>query len=154
VQDDIWLPVSHKFEINIGIMGFKADAGYGSSVKYTSVKPNLSLQKPAALSNPYADRSLTNRNNQDTVVSNSKQQINKILEKDKLSNRDMVKLARLMKKESGLSLSDSGKKQLEIKDNTTQIVEKDANKRDSSYWAGVRPIPLSDIEMHSLRIQR
>jgi hypothetical protein len=64
----------------------------------------------------------------------------------------MVKLARLMKKESGLSLSDSGKKQLEIKDNTTQIVEKDANKRDSSYWAGVRPIPLSDIEMHSLKI--
>ena len=34
VQDDIWMPVSHKFEINIGIMGFKADAGYGSSVKY------------------------------------------------------------------------------------------------------------------------
>jgi hypothetical protein len=152
VQDDIWLPVSHKFEINIGIMGFKADAGYGSSVKYTLVKPNLSLQKPAALSNPYSDKSPTNRNNQDTVVSDSKQQINKILEKDKLSNRDMVKLARLMKKESGLSLSDSGKKQLEIKDNTTQIVEKDANKRDSSYWAGVRPIPLSDIEMHSLKI--
>jgi Family of unknown function (DUF5686)/CarboxypepD_reg-like domain len=152
VQDDIWMPVSHKFEINIAIIGFKADAGYGSSVKYTSVKPNLSLQKPAALSNPYSDKSLTNRNNQDTVVSDSKQQINKILEKDKLSNRDMAKLARLMKKESGLSLSDSGKKQLEIKDNTTQIVEKDANKRDTSYWAGVRPIPLSDIEMHSLKI--
>ena len=28
------MPVSHKFEINIGIIGFKADAGYGSSVKY------------------------------------------------------------------------------------------------------------------------
>ena len=28
------MPVSHKFEINIGIMGVKADANYGSSVKY------------------------------------------------------------------------------------------------------------------------
>jgi hypothetical protein len=152
VQDDIWMPVSHKFEINIGIIGFKADAGYGSSVKYTEVRPNLSLQKPAALLNSLSVSPEANRPNPDTIVSKSKQQINRILEKDKLSNRDMAKLARLMKKESDGSISDSGKTHLEIKDNTTRIVDKDANKRDSSYWAGVRPIPLSDIEIRSLRI--
>jgi hypothetical protein len=38
VLEDIWMPVSHKFEINIGIIGFKADVGYGSSVKYTEVR--------------------------------------------------------------------------------------------------------------------
>jgi hypothetical protein len=152
VQDDIWMPVSHKFEINIGIIGFKADAGYGSSVKYTEVRPNLSLQKPAALSADYSDRSSTNHNTSDTIIPKSRQQINKILEKDKLSNRDMVKLSRLMEKESERSVNDSGRKSLEIKDHTTQIVEKDANKRDSSYWANIRPIPLSDIEIRSLRI--
>ena len=56
VQDEIWMPVSHKFEINIGIIGFKADAGYGSSVKYIEVKPNLSLQKPKAISTDYSGR--------------------------------------------------------------------------------------------------
>jgi hypothetical protein len=152
VQDDIWMPVSHKFEINIGIIGFKADAGYGSSVKYTEVRPNLSLQKPAALSADYSDRSSTNHNTSDIIIPKSRQQINKILEKDKLSNRDMVKLSRLMEKESERSVNDSGRKSLEIKDHTTQIVEKDANKRDSSYWANIRPIPLSDIEIRSLRI--
>ena len=40
VQEQIWMPVSHKFEINISIIGFKADAGYGGSVKYIEVKPN------------------------------------------------------------------------------------------------------------------
>src|SRR5450759_767004 len=50
VQDDIWMPVSHKFEINVGIMGFKADASYGGSVKYIEVKPNLALQKPKTIS--------------------------------------------------------------------------------------------------------
>jgi len=64
----------------------------------------------------------------------------------------MVKLSRLMEKESERSVNDSGRKSLEIKDHTTQIVEKDANKRDSSYWANIRPIPLSDIEIRSLRI--
>jgi hypothetical protein len=152
VQDDIWMPISHKFEINIGIIGFKADAGYGSSVKYTEVRPNLSLQKPAALSADYSDRSSTNHNTSDTIIPKSRQQINKILEKDKLSNRDMVKLSRLMEKESERNVNDSDGKSLEIKDHTTQIVEKDAGKRDSSYWANIRPIPLSDIEIRSLRI--
>jgi hypothetical protein len=151
VQDDIWMPVSHKFEMNIDIIGFKADAGYGSSVKYAEVKPNLSLQKPAALTTGYSGKAETNSKTSDSIVSKSKQKINKILGKDQLSNRDMVKLAKLMGKESEGSLKDSSKKDLEIKDNT-KIVEKDANKKDSSYWAMIRPIPLSDIEIRSLKI--
>jgi hypothetical protein len=152
VQDDIWMPVSHKFDINIGIMGFKADAGYGSSVKYLTVKPNVSLQKPASISTDYQARALNNQKVSDTVVSKSKQQINKLLEKDRLTNRDMVKLSRLMEKESAASLHDSSKNSLEIKDRTKHIVEKDAGKKDSSYWAKIRPIPLSDIETRSIRI--
>jgi hypothetical protein len=148
VQDEIWMPVSHKFEINIGIIGFKADAGYTSSVKYSEVKPNLTLQKPASLTAVFPVKAEIKPS--DTIVSKSKQQINKILEKDKLSNRDMFKLSKLMEKESKASV-DSGKKSLEIKDRTTHIIEKDANKRDSTYWAKIRPIPLSSIELKSIR---
>jgi hypothetical protein len=152
VQDDIWMPVSHKFEINIGIMGFKADAGYGSSVKYLEVNPNLALQKPKTISTDYTGRTGTSTSKPDTVVTKSKKQIEKILEKDQLSNRDMVKLARLMEKESEKSIPDSSKKNLEIIDKTTHIIEKDAANKDSAYWAAIRPIPLSDIEIRSLRI--
>jgi hypothetical protein len=151
VQDDIWLPVSHKFEINISIVGFKADVGYGGSVKYLTVKPNLALQRPATISTNYTGKVQPAVNPSDTVVTKNKQQINKILEKDNLSNRDMVKLARLMEKESEKSITDTSKKSLEIKDRTTHIVEKDAAKKDSAYWAAIRPIPLSDIEIKSLR---
>ena len=152
VQDEIWMPVSHKFEINIGVIGFKADAGYGGSVKYIEVKPNLALQKPKTISTNYTGRTGSTENTPDTVVTKTKQQIDKILEKDQLSNRDMVKLARLMEKESEKSIDDSSRKNLEIKDNTTHIIEKDANRKDSAYWAEIRPIPLSDIEIRSLRV--
>ncbi len=147
VQDEIWMPVSHKFEINIGIIGFKADAGYTSSVKYSEVKPNLMLQKPSTLTAALPSKAQLKP---DTVVSKSKEQINKILGKDKLSNRDMFKLSKLMEKESQASV-DSGKKSLEIKDHTIHTVEKDANKKDSTYWAKIRPIPLSDVELRSIR---
>ena len=64
----------------------------------------------------------------------------------------MVKLSRLMEKESEKSVDDSIRNNLEIKDNTTHIIEKDAAKKDSAYWAEIRPIPLSDMEMRSIRI--
>lgn len=152
VQDDIWLPVSHKFDINIGIVGFKADAGYGSSVKYLNVKPNLALAKPKTISTDFTGKPVKVSAADTVTVTKTKQQIEKLLEKDQLTNRDMVKLSKLMDKESKNSLPDSSKKSLEIKDNTTHIIEKDANKKDSAYWAQVRPIPLSEVEVRSLRV--
>ena len=152
VQDDIWMPVSHKFEINISIIGVKADAGYGGSVKYLEVKPNLALERPKTISTDYGGRKAAKATIPDTAVTKTKNQINKILEKDKLSNRDMIKLSRLMEKESEKSLGDSSNKSLEIKDHTTRVIEKDANKKDSTYWASIRPIPLSDVEIKTLRI--
>jgi hypothetical protein len=152
VQDEIWMPVSHKFEMNISIFGFKADAGYGSSVKYLEVKPNLALSKPRTISTDYSGRQTAAVIKTDTAVTKAKKQIDKILEKNELSNRDMVKLSRLMEKESEKSIPGRNRDSLEIKDHTTHIIEKDAGKKDSTYWAAIRPIPLSDIELRSLRV--
>jgi hypothetical protein len=152
VQDDIWMPVSHKFEVNIGIVGFKADAGYAVSVKYNDVRPNTALQKPRIISPEYTARNISAEPAADTARSKTKKQIDKILDKEELSNRDMVKLSRLMEKESEKSVSDSVRNNLEIKDNTTHIIEKDAAKKDSAYWSEIRPIPLSELEIRSLRI--
>jgi hypothetical protein len=152
VQDDIWMPVSNKFDIKISIIGFKANGGYGSSIKYEEVLRNNDLKKPPLLSAGFADRQSPSKARSDTVVSKARMQIEKILSKDELSNRDMTRLASLMEKESRNSQSDSVKKSLEVKDKTTYIIEKDARKKDSTYWAETRPIPLSESEMKSLHI--
>ncbi len=34
----------------------------------------------------------------------------------------------------------------EIEDKTTYIIEEDATSKDTSYWAEVRPIPLTEEE--------
>ena len=152
VQDGIWMPVSDKFEINIGIIGFKADAGYAVSVKYDLVKPNLSLQRPKIIVPPVGEQNKTAEHAPDTSKTKTSKQITRILSKEELTNRDMVKLSRLMEKESEKSIPDSSRNNLEIKEKTTHIIEKDAAKKDSAYWAEMRPIPLSDIEMRSIRI--
>lgn len=152
VQNNIWMPVSHKFRVDIDIMGFKAEAGYGGSVKYIDVKPNLTLRKPETITTNYTGKVVKQPARPDSVISKNQSQISKILEKDEITNRDMARLSRLMEKESEKSRADSAKKSLEIKDNTTRTIEKDAAKKDSAFWATIRPIPLSEAEIRSVQI--
>ncbi|HEX2919759.1 MAG TPA: DUF5686 and carboxypeptidase regulatory-like domain-containing protein [Bacteroidales bacterium] len=148
IEEGIWMPVSHNFDIDLSIVGVQADITYSSSVKYTEVKPNLTLKKPQTITTNPATKYL-----KEPLPSNkTEEQINKILEKDDLTNRDMVKLSKLMEKKSDESRSDSARKSLEIVDNTITKVEKGAGKKDSAYWAAIRPIPLSDAEKRSITL--
>jgi hypothetical protein len=146
VEEDIWMPVSHQIDINLKIFGFRADVGYTSSVKYLDVRPNDKLDKPHDISTGFAG----SYSYRDTSKSKSAREIERILQKDELSNRDMVRLSKLMDRETTASRPDSTRS-LEIKDNTTKIIDEGAGKKDSSYWAAIRPIPLSEIELRSLQ---
>jgi hypothetical protein len=147
VQEDIWMPVSHQFEIDLSILGFRAEIGYAGSVKYDEVRPNTSLEKPSEIATGFPGR----YESKDTVKSKAEVQIERILQKDEMTNRDMVRLSNLMKKESETSIADTLGKNLEIRDNSFKIVEKDAGKKDSTWWAEIRPIPLSENELKSVR---
>jgi hypothetical protein len=152
VEENIWMPVSHKFEINIAIIGFRADAGYGSSIKYLDVEPNHNLEKPQSLTADYTGNLIRPKPIQDNEISKTGEKIENILAKEELTNRDMIKLSNLMKKQTEESIPDSIKNNLEIKDKTTYVIDEDAGKKDSTYWAEIRPIPLSDAESKSIRI--
>jgi hypothetical protein len=148
VQEELWMPVSHQFDIDLDILGFKAAVGYTSSVRYLDVKPNDKLQKPDDIASGFA-RTV---NTGDSAKTKTKLEIERILQKDELTKREMVKLSRLMEKETVKSQGDSASKSLEIKNNTIKIIEEGAGKKDSTYWAAIRPIPLSEIELRNMRV--
>ena len=155
VQEDVWMPVSHKFDMDIAIMGVRANAGYSSSIKYKEVKINQNLARPKGIGSDYTGNLTRPKipTAADTVaLTKTTEQIEKILAKDELNNRDMAKLSNLLEKQSKESLPDSVKNSLEIKDKTTYIIEKDADKKDSIFWSGIRPIPLSENELKSIRV--
>ncbi len=147
VQDDIWMPVSHNFDINISIMGVKAGGTYGSAVTYTVVEPNTGLPVPEEILSAESH----DEPSPEIIPEKSKDQarIEEILTKEELSNRDMVKLSRLMDKED--KKVDTTSSNLEIVEKTAVTVDENAGKRDSTYWNDVRPIPLSNEELLSLR---
>ncbi|MCU0461660.1 MAG: DUF5686 family protein [Bacteroidales bacterium] len=151
VRDDIWMPVSHKFIFNLSIVGVRADVGYSGSVKYLEVRPNTSLKKPESVTFDFYRMQAEAK--PEIPVSKNQQKIEELLRKDDLNNRDMVKLSKIMDQESKKAQPDSIRNNLEITNNVKNSVEKDANKKDSTYWAEIRPIPLSDIEIKSIRLR-
>lgn len=157
VKENAWLPISYVFYVNAAIMGIKANYKYTSSVKYqkvelskkSTVKPVkvIEEQEPAPLPVKKADPKKQKK----------QEEMEKLLTKENLNNREMVKLAGLMAREA---TEDTAKtKSLELKDwnNTKVTIEKDAMKKDTAYWNTVRPIPLTTVETglsDSIRLSR
>ena len=73
-----------------------------------------------------------------------------MLEKDELTNREVLKLSKLMEKESGKGREEELKEPLNISGTTFSVAE-DAVKNDSLYWNKVRPVPLTPEESLTLK---
>ncbi len=145
VQAGIWMPVSHEFTIDLSIMGIKARAAYTSAVTYYEVEPDLSLPLPPA----YAAAAVEEK--EEHPERRDRRTIEAILEKDEITAREMAQLARLNEK----SVREArGKAPLEIEDKTTYITDDEASARDTSWWAAMRPIPLTPEERASLSVIR
>jgi hypothetical protein len=137
VEEGIWMPINHVFEVDLSVIGIKAVASYTSAVRYLEVEPDSSLSLSAGYLTTPGQTVATEAGN------DTQKKIETILAKDELTVRDMSRLVRLNEKNAG---HDEDKSSLEIKDKTTYIIDEGAFLRDSAYWEEVRPIPLTKEE--------
>ncbi len=139
-----WMPINYQFFAEADIMGINANYKYNSSVTYREVIIN---QKKIAKA--------TVETNQEPLIAPSsvkeaknknQEALEKLMSKEDLTNRDMMKMADLMARQT--SMDSIQRKSLEIKESEDRkpTVEKDAVKKDTAYWNSIRPIPLTAIE--------
>lgn len=154
VDNNVWLPISHHYEINGDFMGSQGDAIYISSIKYSDIKINTDIKAPSNLEQKQAFSKKEEPAPIITPKASSKQQakdtknaekIEKLMSKETLSNREMYELAKLMDKK--IKQADTSAKSLEIVDNTTITVDSMARKVDSTQWNAMRPIVLNAEEV-------
>jgi len=152
VKDDAWLPVSYNMGVEASIIGIKVNVTYLSSVKYSDIEINQDITPPLALQETIKEPViLANEKPEPAQDKKVTEKIENILSKEEMSNRDMIKLARLMDKETKKEKEID--KSLEIKETTSHTIEKDAKKRDSTYWNTIRPIPLTENELIGYRVK-
>lgn len=145
VEEGIWMPVSHEFNVDISLMGIKARAAYTSAVKYLDVEPDRMLRRPAVYEAAVAAGA--EEAPSERPATSADREIEALLAKDNITAREMSRLARLNRKNVSTTRE---KPPLEIENRTTKIIEDGATGRDSAYWAEVRPIPLTREESTSL----
>ncbi len=160
VSENVWLPVSHRINFNGSVLGNKGEFRYTSSLRYAHITENTAIRKPDALLLAEQQRKAVQQHEAPPQIlaetksapkSKTSQKIEKILEKENLSNREAYKLARLMQKEAdaekkkneGLDMSES------IYQEYKREVDSAANRQDTAYWAKMRPVPLMPDEVKS-----
>ncbi|MBN1819440.1 MAG: carboxypeptidase-like regulatory domain-containing protein [Prolixibacteraceae bacterium] len=152
VENNTWMPVSLDFSIDLKILGIGMTYVYVASLSDYSVKLNPELDHSffEKLKNPEMEpdnNAVLNQKQEVEIVqknikeSGDNKKINKLLEKENLSNRDMRKVERLMNKQVERSMPPEP---LEIIDPVKILPG--AKKNDSVFWAGIRPIPLTENE--------
>jgi len=156
VKERSWLPISHRFILAASIMGVKADFRYAGSVKYSGIELNTKLPVPSSLMKQYAAEEAAQEATkqlaeEQIVMSKQQKKMDELLAKEELSNRDMIRLSRLIEKEA--RQEEKKEETLEIK-NTYKIThKKDSIKHDSTYWNTIRPIPLSSDELRGFELK-
>jgi len=152
VNKNTWMPVSLDFNMNFSGLGFKMKFRYVAAITdyKTTLNPALDHTFLEKLNNQQVqDQQLFEKMNtgnstiQKPVAPKSKaqKQIDQLMEKPALSNRETVKLSRMIETETKRN---SPPEPLEIK-STFKVSSKQVN-NDSAYWVSLRPIPLTATE--------
>lgn len=160
VEENVWLPINYNFDIIGKFFGNEGNVQYVSSVKYKTVRINNDIKVPLNLVSQNIQNNLDESSKQpltQTKTKNSaealkeqkrKAKIEKLLEKNDLSNKDMYQLAKLMAKDA--KAADTTKKSLEIKETHKVKVDSLARKADTTLWSKIRPIALTADEVHGM----
>ena len=146
VGDDVWMPVSHDFDINASGMGFEVKFKYIASVSDYKVKLNTKLDH-SVYRNLLAD-SKESANEINEVIQEQKDKMQELIQKDYLTKKESRKLKKLVRKD--VDKTEPKEKDLEIKDGANNV-EDSALLRSVVYWDSIRPIPLTIDEFDSYK---
>jgi len=146
VTNEVWMPVSHDFDIKAGMMGIEFIFKYVASVSNYQVKLNSNLDHSVYRNMLAESAEQTKELNE---ITQQQKEIQELVQKDYLNKKESRKLKKLVKEDVSKSIPE--KKSLEIKD--MSHVADSAELRPVAYWDTIRPIPLTLEEMESYKIK-
>ncbi|MCD4834498.1 MAG: DUF5686 and carboxypeptidase regulatory-like domain-containing protein [Bacteroidales bacterium] len=146
VNDEVWMPISHNFDIDAGAMGFEVVFKYIASVSDYKVKLNSNIDHSLYRNMLAESKEYINEINE--LSRGQQNEIQELVQKEDLSKKESRKLKKLVRKDVEKSVSKE--KDLELKDNNNSI-EDSAMLRSVFYWDSIRPIPLTVDEFDSYK---
>ncbi len=141
IEEKAWLPVSHKFDVDGKILGFAFEYHYLATVRNYKIELNPSLPSDFTLIDEKLNKELAAE-----LKSRAEDKNEDIRERlasgQELTRKDLRRIMREYEKEGRREQEEP-----EVVMNTTFTVDSLARKRDSLYWAEIRPVPLTPQEV-------
>ncbi len=149
IEDKAWLPVSHKFKVDGKVFGFEFEYNYLASVSNykIAVNPKLYVEKMEVIDEK-KEKALAKEieKKQKTVTKKKTDDTKKLQERlaagEEITRKELKTIVKEYEKEERKQ-----QKEPEVVSDNTFSIDSLAYKKDSSYWALVRPIPLTREEI-------
>ena len=151
VKPDVFLPTTYDLSLQINTMGIKGRGKYFASIRYDSL--NVTPRQPELITEKHLTKEAPD-NKASVKQQKLMDEIEKLSQKENLTTRDANRLSRMMTQVVEPQEVKAQRESLEIKDIEQVKIERDSLvfKHDSTYWAGIRVVPLQENEWLSYRI--
>ena len=140
IEDQVWLPVSHKFNVTGKILGFGFIYKYLATVKDYKITLNPDLKEAFVVIDEKVEKEKAKE------ITKEKEPTDNALERlssgEAVTRKELRKIIREYEKEELKEQEEP-----EVIENYSFTVDSTARKKDSLYWASIRPVPLTQREV-------
>jgi len=157
IQNVAWQPVSHTFDVSGKVLGFRFEYKYLATVSNYEIELNPDLQVEMVVIDETIDKEKAAELKKEAKKKSKKQtkrdkEMSEIQAKlndgKEISRKDLRKMMRNYEKQE-----QKEQEEPKVQSNRTYTVDSLANKRDSSYWASIRSVPLTTLEIKGYEYQ-
>jgi hypothetical protein len=157
VKSGAWLPVSNHILINVDLMGNEGDFSYNTSIRYTKLEVNpVDFRKPVtpdkAIANQTKSKATTRKAKSTKKIAKQNEKAQVLMQLEKPTTYESYKLAKILKSQTDKELKDSLRNNHELIETYKTEIDSNAQKRDSTFWNKMRPIPLATNEQKSVKV--
>ncbi|MCE7064360.1 DUF5686 and carboxypeptidase regulatory-like domain-containing protein [Dyadobacter sp. CY326] len=142
---NIWIPVNQQFRIDGSYLGFAGEFRYLVSLTYQKLDVDPGLKEDIVI--------VDHKKEKPADGSNRKKDLEKLIQDQKeFSTKNFRKLTKEYEKEQKKENKQQGNSDRLVRQDSI-VIDSMANKRDTTYWQALRPIPLTKSEVSSYVLQ-
>jgi hypothetical protein len=154
IEDKAWLPVSHKFKVDGKVLGFEFEYNYLATVSNYKIALNPKIyvekmqvidetkEKALAKEVEKKQKEVEKKPGAKKNKPDAKQLQDRLAAGEEITRKELKTIVKEYEKEERKQ-----QKEPEVLSDVTFKIDSGAYKKDSSYWATVRPIPLTHEEV-------
>jgi len=144
IQEKVWMPVTHQFDVTGKIYGFDLEFTYLASVSDYNIKINPDLEVEVEVVDEKLEEEVAQALEAEENLEKMDSTSALFAQEQKITRKQLRKTLRKYEKE--LEKQEANP---EVVANRNIQVDSSAYKKDAAYWESIRPIPLNTMETTS-----